>query len=313
MGEIDEDFRKNIQKDSQYFGITLINEIISLLKNDACVDDNNNSNEESKEQISIFDIGKKKNKIFQEYIKKYYNKQNETFVEEMFQFHESKVKIDRNQLSNDFKLKKIDFETFLSVDLVFPYDMAKKKYNIDDLLSHKYSSTLSSLRKEPQMIKKSKFDKFMDSAKYYMKNLFDDNNSSIDNRDDYRENKNINKDFIIRKLYSLPNILILTINRVVLGKPLNNSKVVISEKLDLKDYLDENIYEVNTTYSLYGINECYKYKEKFGHNYSYVKIGNTWYYLDDLKILELEPNFESENVIGLFYIRDTFRGINNNK
>jgi ubiquitin C-terminal hydrolase len=163
------------------------------------------------------------------------------------------------------------------------------------------------------MIKKSKFDKFMDSAKYYMKNLFDDNNSSIDNRDDYRENKNINKDFIIRKLYSLPNILILTINRVVLGKPLNNSKVVISEKLDLKDYLDENIYEVNTTYSLYGINECYKYKEKFGHNYSYVKIGNTWYYLDDLKILELEPNFESENVIGLFYIRDTFHGINNNK
>jgi hypothetical protein len=53
------------------------------------------------------------------------------------QFHESKTKIEINQLSYDFKIKKIDFETFLTVDFVFPYDMGKNKYNIYDLLRNK--------------------------------------------------------------------------------------------------------------------------------------------------------------------------------
>ena len=87
----------------------------------------------------------------------------------------------------------------------------------------------------------------------------------------------------------------------MLGKPLNNSKFVIDKKIDLKDFLDGNIYEANITYSLNGLNECYKYKETFGHTYSYAKFGNTWYYFDDLKLLEIEPDFESEYVIGLYY------------
>jgi ubiquitin C-terminal hydrolase len=145
-----------------------------------------------------------------------------------------------------------------------------------------------------------------------MKNLFYDKDSIV-NRDDNREKIQINKEFIIRKLYSLPNILIFTLNRMVLGKPLNNSKYVKDKKIGLKDFLDDNIYEANTTYSLYSVNECYKCKETFGHNYSYVKFGNIWYYFDDLKLLKLEPDFESESVIGLYYIRDTFHYIKINK
>jgi hypothetical protein len=55
MGEIDKNFKKNIQKDSQYFGI---NEIISLLKNDTFTDDNDDSNEESKEKHQYLKLKK---------------------------------------------------------------------------------------------------------------------------------------------------------------------------------------------------------------------------------------------------------------
>lgn len=314
MGEIDDNFRKNIQKDSQYFGIMLINEIISLFKNDFSINDDyndsNDNNDESNEKISIFEIEKKKTKLFKDYINKYHNEKDETFVEKMFQFHESKVKIDKNQLTNDLKVKRIDFETFLSADLIFPFDNQKRKYNIYDLLKNRYSP-LSLLRQEPRKNNKSKIELFWDSAKNYLKEFVNDNNSN-DNIDNSEKNP-IRKNFIIRRFYSLPNILILTLNRMIFGKPFNNSKFKIDEKIDLKDFLDENNNEEITTYSLYGLNECYKFKEKYGHYYSYVKINNIWYFFDDKRVLEKDPEFESKDVVGLYYIRDTFQRINNNQ
>ena len=99
---------------------------------------------------------------------------------------------------------------------------------------------------------------------------------------------------------------------MIIGKPLNKSKLIIQENIDLKEYLDENIDEENTTYSLYGINECLKIKEKFGHNFAYIKMDNKWFLFDDSQVLEKEPDFESEYVIGLYYVRDGFNDINNN-
>jgi ubiquitin C-terminal hydrolase len=111
----------------------------------------------------------------------------------------------------------------------------------------------------------------------------------------------------------LPNILIITINRAVLGKPFNNSILEINERIDLKDFLDENKKEEEyTTYTLYGINECAKYLENFGHYYSFVKIESKWFEFDDRKVSRLEPNLKSQNVVGLYYIRDKFDSFNNN-
>lgn len=306
MGKLDQNFSRNIQKDSQYFGIMLINEIISLLKDNIYKDDQDNNDDyngfDSNGEVSVLKIEKKKGALFQDYIKKYFNKKNETFVEKMFQFHESKIKIDKEQLSNNLKIKKIEFETFLSIDLFFPSEKNSQKYNINDLLRNKYSP-LSILGKELPKINKTN-NKIIDSLKN-LKNFIFNNNNDYNNESDISKNKNI----IIKRIYSLPNILILTINRMIFGKALNNSKLIIDEKLDLKDFVDENVNEKNTSYSLYGINECYKYKVKFGHNYSYIKINNKWFLFDDAKVLESEPDFESKYVVGLYYVRDNFQDI----
>jgi hypothetical protein len=118
MSEVDKNFGKNIQRDSQYFGNMLINKIICLLKKDINVDDNNND-ELEEEEITIFNVEKQKNKRFKEYINKYYNQKNETFLEKMFQFHESTIKIKTKDLQIG-KIEKIDFETFLNIQVVFP-------------------------------------------------------------------------------------------------------------------------------------------------------------------------------------------------
>lgn len=309
MGKIDETFSKNIQKDSQYFGVTLLNEMIFLIKNNYYQDeDEENFYDDyvTNEEIPASKIEKKKAALFEDYIKKYFNKESETFIEKMFQFHESKIKIDKKQFSNDLKIKKIEFETFLNMDLFFPYEN-KQRYNIYDLLKNKYSN-LSALGNELPKINNTKNNKYIE--KFF--NLFRDNNNEneffFNNTNEIKTNNN----FIIKRIYSLPNILIISINRMIIGKPFNKSKLIIQENIDLKEYLDENIDEENTTYSLYGINECLKIKEKFGHNFAYIKMDNKWFLFDDSQVLEKEPDFESEYVIGLYYVRDGFNDINYN-
>ena len=299
MSEVDKNFGKNIQKDSQYFGNMLINKIICLLKKDINVDDNNNDKLE--EEITIFNVEEQKNKRFNEYIKKYYNQKNETFLEKMFLFHESKIKLDKNELNTKLKIKKIDFESFLSVDLVFPNNQ-KTKYNIYDLLCAKYPS-FPRFEKEVtnQQNNSNLIMNFINNIKTFSNN---------------KNNRNINintNTACLRRLYSLPNILIITINRAVLGKTFNNSILEINERIDLKDYLDENKNEEEyTTYTLYGINVCAKYLENIGHYYSFVKIESKWFEFDDRKVSRIEPNLKSKNVVGLYYIRDKFDSFNNN-
>jgi NADH dehydrogenase/NADH:ubiquinone oxidoreductase subunit G len=190
------------------------------------------------EEISVFKIEKKKAALFEDYIKKYYNKDNETFIEKMFQFHESKIKIDKKQFSNNLKIKKIEFESFLNMDLFFPYEN-KQRYNIYDLLKNKYSN-LSVLGNELPKINNTKNNKYIEK----FLNLFRDNN----NENEFYNNTNeikTNKNCILKRIYSLPNILNITINRMIIGKPFNKSKLIIQENIDLKEYLDENIDEGN--------------------------------------------------------------------
>ncbi len=122
-------------------------------------------------------------------------------------------------------------------------------------------------------------------------------------------NININSNQIIiqSKLVNLPNILIISINRCLNNESLNNSEVIFDEILDLKKYVDTDLFNIDnnkTKYNLYAINECF-HNNRISHNVCKIKINKKWYLFDDeKKVREIFNNKRSNSVVGLFYIRE---------
>ncbi len=120
------------------------------------------------------------------------------------------------------------------------------------------------------------------------------------------EESNNENYFHIKKIINPPKILIITINRAIINHPFNISKLNFKESLNIKEYLDNDFSgESNqkTEYSLYAINECVGNSRESGHYYSYINIKNRWFIFDDEKLNEQTPSFDSQYVVGLFYIR----------
>jgi ubiquitin C-terminal hydrolase len=104
------------------------------------------------------------------------------------------------------------------------------------------------------------------------------------------------------KFASLPQILILNINRAILGKPLYDNIITFEKTLDVKEFVDKNNYiGKSTKYELYAINECFGNSSDSGHYYSFIKIKDNWYKFNDKEVLEKDPKFDSQYVVGLFY------------
>ena len=300
MAEEDERFGKYAQNDSQEFGIKLINKIIMILKGKESFSEEENYDDE---EINLLKNKNYKKDKFNQYINNYCKKENETLLEKMFQFHEIIYNIDINEKEVG-KYKKIDFNSFINIDLVFPNNNDKfnlfKTYNLYDLLKDKY------LKIPKFNITDNSFQKIMDIwEKFlnYLKKIL--NITSEENDLDYTTIK-INN-IVYNNLYSLPKILIISINRAFHGQYVNRSKLIFEEILDLKDFLDPDASpNEDTTYKLYGINECYRGLFDFGHCYSFVKINNEWYKLDDNKKVAIKEKleFNSNHVVGLYYIKE---------
>ena len=332
MGEMNESYGKYIQNDSQEFGIDLINKIISCVKND--ISFNEESEEPLIEEKNISNINELKFDKFQNYLKSYYPKENEVFLERMFQFHELKIK-----MKNNYITKSIDFETFLNVDLIFPSDYKNDNFTLEFLLKYKYFKP-QFLNEEKNSNKKvEKNDEFLTIKRNgdknptkskegnYLKKFIDlinlnncwpFNNSedpkigNIDNIDNINiinlEKKGYSKinseNMIIKKIVSLPKILIITINRALLNNPLNSNSLTFNEILDMKNYIDDQIMkDSSTNYKLFAINECRGYSKENGHYYSYIKLNEEWFKFDDSNVEKKKPNFNSQFVVGLYYIK----------
>lgn len=298
MSEEDESFGMYTQNDSQEFGIGLINKIISILKIEPDFNDDDEIEETNKGKIEIIDIKKHKLQLFNEYIDKYYNKKNEIFLEKMFQFHESKVKYEEE--SKECLIKSIDFETFLNLELTFPPHI-NKTYNLYDLLNYKYPTNFEDIQNRHNNVSKN------NDPSYNFSIPFTNYNISIYYSP--KKNKDINLSnnnnvFCIRKIASLPNILIISINRAIAGKKLITNALKYEEEINLINYIDEIVDNKNMTYKLYGVNECFGVSKSLGHYYSYVKINNSWYKFNDKEVSTEEPNLESKYVVGLYYIRE---------
>jgi ubiquitin C-terminal hydrolase len=107
---------------------------------------------------------------------------------------------------------------------------------------------------------------------------------------------------------SLPEILIISINRVLNNEYINNSRLLFKETLDLKDHIDYELFQDNnkkTTYHLYAVNECI-HAYRSSHYICYIKLENIWFIFDDDKKVEkFDGLFQnSPFIVGLFYKRD---------
>ena len=298
MAEEDDSFGREVQNDSQEFGINLLNKIITIIKGNLSFEEETNEKKKNEEIDKHYKIQKYKN-----YKKKYCKK--EIKLDKMFEFHE----IMFNIISNGIKIgsyKSIDFNSFLNIDLAFPIKGKKKSYSLTELLKYKYpKNPLIEIKEEDTYSNNllNKIFQFIEKLKDIL-NIF-----SFCNKVDEDELNTNDIDLFYSNLVSLPNILIISINRAFLGKTIINKTLRFNETLDLKDYLENDFLdkEIETKYKLYGVNICYKSFFNNGHYYCYVKTNNEWYKFNDNQPVEKEiPEFDSQYVVGLYYIKEEF-------
>ncbi len=106
------------------------------------------------------------------------------------------------------------------------------------------------------------------------------------------------------RIAELPQILILSLQRInQYLNTKNEAYVRYEEKLDLRDIIDAEIYNANSTrYQLYAVTNHIG-NLNTGHYYSYIRVNNEWYYFTDSKVVKANPQYNSNEVYTLFYIK----------
>lgn len=329
MGNVNKSYSDFCQNDSQKFGIDLLNRLIVIIKNE---EEDEDENFDKKENLLKFDdnftnLKNTKIQIYKSFIDKNFPIDNLISLEMMFQFYESKIKS-----INESNKSAIEFESLLEISINLSNN-ADNKDDLINILKNKYSNGINNtnieneindekLIKEDSEIKSGKSEKEKNKTSwikkickclyyliypfiypfiyYYKKEGKDINNKIITER-------KINKPFLIKKIASLPNILIITINRAIVDEPFNLNYLHFEKSLNIKDFLDSDILDIssqNTIYSLYAINECSGNDRYSGHCYSYIYIQKKWYLFDDEYSTISNPYFDSKYVVGLFYKKE---------
>jgi ubiquitin C-terminal hydrolase len=139
---------------------------------------------------------------------------------------------------------------------------------------------------------------------------FKENNISLKDLLSYKYNKNL-------KIADLPEILIISFNRGIIGQKLIKTNISFDEILILESYIDKTLNNKQSLkYYLYAINERYGQSKNQGHYICYIKMNNNskinnynkmnnyrWYRFSDLYVTESNPSFNSSDVYGLYYVR----------
>ena len=174
-----------------------------------------------------------------------------------------------NEYENYFDsngISNINFISSFTIDLPFQINNQNEyseEYNLEDLLNYKYNTKFETC---------------------------------------YKKKNNYLQIEHITKICKLPKIVIITILRSETGEKLKTQKLKFPNKIDFSDYIDKDlINKKNLKYKLFAINEKNGKSKSNGHYYSFLKIDKNWYLYDDEEIIEKEPNFVSNNVVGLFY------------
>jgi ubiquitin C-terminal hydrolase len=108
----------------------------------------------------------------------------------------------------------------------------------------------------------------------------------------------------VMKIATMPEILILSFQRISRYSSKNNSQVDFPEELDLSEFADmECVGNTPTKYLLYGIGN-HTGSVNFGHYYAYIKIKNQWYEFNDSRVnVHSSIEFSGSTAYVLYYQR----------
>ena len=112
------------------------------------------------------------------------------------------------------------------------------------------------------------------------------------------------KEEIMRVAY-LPQVLIISLQRINKNGMKNEAPVRFYEGLDLREIIDAEISDGSSTkYNLFAVTNHIG-EINTGHYFSYIKIGKNWYCFEDSKVYEVgyQINMTSKDVYTLFYMR----------
>ena len=165
--------------------------------------------------------------------------------------------------------KDYNFSQFLDIPIQFPKNSTITRYKLNELIYQNFSKTESIQSNE--------------------------NCRSCRRKNNLRQNMKIGK---------LPQILILSLQRLNQYFNIKNESYVhFDEMLDMKNYVDNELGNNSLTkYKLFAITNHIG-NLNTGHYYSYIKINNEWYYFTDSKVVKNNPDYDSNEVYTLFYIR----------
>ena len=327
MANEDPTYGQYIQNDSQKFGISLLGNIYSFLNDE---DDDYYDDEDEVIQNS-FSSNEYKNEIkkkFAHYLKKFYPESKKIFLDEIFLSHESLLKCN----TIDDEIKKISFESFMGIDLSFPKNH-NDSYDIYDLFNFRYPNVAKNnnnglvqpieeintnhLNYQELANENNTNENYIKRLLNFLKNIFSNiydftkwlscsNRKNNTDNDVIRNNDFSNRrDIYIRKLVSLPKVLIISIQRGFTDVFIKN-KLRFFEKLSLGDYIESETFDekICKDYKLYAINQYITSSGKSGHYNCYIKIRGTWYLFDDSSVYRQDPEFTSKYVAGLYYLRN---------
>ena len=113
------------------------------------------------------------------------------------------------------------------------------------------------------------------------------------------------------KFIKLPIIFNITLLRSLIDRPLIETKVIINEEINFKDFLDNDFgsYLLPTIYKIYALNVCRGHSKSSGHYYSFIKINNEWYKFDDLNVNKVDKSDIDEDlsyIYGVYYINKEY-------
>ena len=298
------------QNDTQNFAIDLIDLIISEIKNE--ISFSSDSSEQKIDNKSISEENKfLKNKTFNGFMDSHKKRGESTFIEDLIFFVDSKIKYNKNLIDK----KKIRYDIQLHIELLFPINNIKENYSLYELLDYKYTNENHILKK---MEKKTKW-KYKDmilNIWNFIYSFFTCKNCSIPNESEediinnnIPKKNNINNTYEnkeISKIVILPKILIISFDRGIEGKDLFSSFVSFDEKIDLKNYVENDLYDINlgTKYTLFAINIREGSTKYSGHCYSYVKVENDWVCFNDNDSKIEQPLYCLNSVVDLYYIKE---------
>ena len=313
-------YEKFVQNDTQHFAIDFIDSIISEIKNEISFSSHSSEQQSDNEIINIKENINFKSKKYNEFINNYKNTGEKTFIEDLFLFVDSRIRYNGELIDK----KKIRFDIQINIELTFPTNNTKSIYSIYDLLNIKYTNSnifMDSNNKNNNKNNNNQKTKiqycieilfwFLSFFNFCPKLINDIEENNSNDYNEITQKENINSSELIEineisKIVNLPQILIISLDRGIEGKDLISSKVTFDEELDLKNYIDKDLYGINlgTKYTLFAINIREGDTIYSGHCYSYVKVENSWVCYNDNVVYEKCPKYSLNSVVGLYYIKE---------